>query len=763
MEFSMGDDMRVLIVEDSADDALLMARELEHAGYDVSWRSVRTEEGLRAALSEKRWDVVLGDYELPGFTGLKALAAVREHDPDLAFVAVSGHQDVEIAVRMMQAGADSYVLKDRLPLLGPAVDRALKMSAERLARREAEERYRELFEAVPIGVYQTTADGRILMANPALATMLAFDSVEALMARNLEESGFEPEYPRERFKQLLEEKGEVKGMESAWRRADGTTLWVRENARLIRGLNGEVVCYEGTVEDITERKQTEENLRASEERYRRLFLEAPIGIIHYDTDMVVTDCNDAMIAKVKGTRTQFIGLNLKEIADERLLPALEAPLERERGYYEGPCRIPAGTDELECVLTTVPILDALGEVESCVGVVRDVTRERILEQQFLQAQKMESIGQLAGGVAHDLNNILQAMMGHLEILTKRAKGTEQAGSVESLRTDVERAGRITGQLLAYSRQAPLMRKELGINDVVGELVGMLRRLIPEEIRLKVSLAADDLVALADKTQIEQVVMNLVVNAKDACGEGGSIVLRTYKRTADERFRKVHPWANVAAYAAIEISDTGPGIPEELRDRIFEPFFTTKGIGKGSGLGLSAVQGIVDQHGGGLSVDSEPGQGATFTVYFPLIGADSTDGGPGREDEAELVAGEEDPLVLVVEDDPGARMLASSLLESGGYRTVTAADGEEALAQFERLHEEIRLAVVDVVLPKVQGTEVARRLWRTSRLPVLLVSVNPLQEIRGELDGLGNLRFLPKPYSRGPLLAAVRSLLEGDPN
>ncbi len=754
----MTDELRVLIVEDSADDALLMVKELERAGLPPSWKRVASREELTTALVEGPWDVVLGDHELPGFSGLDALAAVREHDPDLAFVAVSGRRDAEIAVRMIHAGADNYVRKDRLALLGPAVDRALKASVERRARREAEKRYRELFESVPIGIYQTTADGRILMANPALYRMLGFDSLESLMSRNLEESGFEPEYPRSKFKQFVEESGEVNGLESAWRRADGTLLWVREHAKVVRGRDGQILYYEGTVEDISERKRMEEGLRASEERYRRLFLEAPVGILHYDRNLVITDCNEIFVTRLRASREQLIGLDMREIEDSRLLPALEAPLEGERGYYEGPCGTPVGDEEIECVLNTVPVFDHSGRVVSCIGVVRDVTREKVLERQFLQAQKMESIGRLAGGVAHDLNNILQAMMGHLEVLVRRARGTSLESVAEAVQSDVDRAGRLTSQLLAYSRQTHLRRGPLELNEVLTNVVGMLRRLIPENIHFTFSPAASDLPILADRMQIEQVVMNLAVNAKDACESGGSIGIRTFRRNAEKSFRKKHPWADRAAYAAFEVSDDGPGIPESVRDRIFDPFFTTKEIGKGSGLGLSAVQGIVEQHGGGLGVDSKPGRGATFTVYLPLL-VDEVDGvDPGSGHGLATNRGERGDLILVVEDDSGARALACRLLESAGYRTVEAADGEEALARYEALQEEIRMAVVDVVLPRVQGTEVARKLWETARLPVLLVSVSPLHEIRENLNGIEDLRFLHKPYSMEPLLEAVRSLL-----
>jgi len=392
------------------------------------------------------------------------------------------------------------------------------------------------------------------------------------------------------------------------------------------------------------------------------------------------------------------------------------------------------------------------------GTQRDVTEQRHLEEQFRQSQKMEAVGQLAGGIAHDFNNLLTAILGNTQLLLRDLPpGDSKRGDVEEIRKASERAASLTRQLLAYSRRQMLQPEVLDLNVVVAEMDRMLRRLIGEHIALVTVLAPDLGRVRADPNQIEQVIVNLAVNARDAMPDGGKLMIETANLTLDESFAQAHLGSVAGEYALLAVTDTGTGMDATVRAHVFEPFFTTKEVGKGTGLGLATVYGIVKQSGGYISVYSEVGHGSTFKIYLPRIVATADavgsvqKGGPTRGTET----------VLVVEDEPAVLQLSQRALEAQGYVVLAASDPPAALRVVERHGGTIHLLLTDVVMPTMSGAELAERLVaQRPGIRVLYMSGYPGDAVvqHGALPS--GSAFLQKPFSPDGLSRKVRDVLDG---
>jgi len=633
----MATPLRLLLVEDSPDDAALVLRTLKRGGYDPILERVDTPAATKAALLDPQgWDLVICDYRMPEFSAPAALALVHESGLDLPFVIVSGAIGEEAAVAVMKLGAHDYVMKGNLARLPAAIARELREAEDRRERRRAEDRYRGLFEDVPVGIYRTTLDGRIVAANPALIRMLGYDSLEELAGRNLEGEAIVDDAPRIHFKELLAETGEVQGYLARWQRKDQSVIVVRENARAIREAGGAISHYEGTVEDVTEQARLEDQLR--------------------------------------------------------------------------------------------------------------------------QSQKMDAIGQLAGGVAHDFNNLLTVILGRTELQLGRLGPDDPARRDLGIIHDSGRqAADLTRQILAFSRRQVLRPKVLSLNGIVSELDPMLRRLIGEDIDTRIVLDPALGRANVDRAQIKQVLINLAVNARDAMPQGGTLTIET--GNADLEETHVGEATNVKAgpHVMLAVSDTGIGMDEKTRTRAFEPFFTTKPPGRGTGLGLSTVYGIVMQSGGHIAVSSEPGRGTTFKIYLPLVeGAFTPATSPGTPIE-ELRGSE---TILLAEDDEKVRSLMRDILESHGYTVLEAQHGAEALEIGTQHPGRIHLLVTDVVMPVMSGSELVRCLGPfRPEMRILYVSGYTAHAIANHgVLGAGT-SFLEKPFTPDGLALQVRGGLD----
>ncbi|HLQ59905.1 MAG TPA: ATP-binding protein, partial [Gemmatimonadales bacterium] len=391
------------------------------------------------------------------------------------------------------------------------------------------------------------------------------------------------------------------------------------------------------------------------------------------------------------------------------------------------------------------------------GTQRDVTEQRHLEEQFRQSQKMEAVGQLAGGIAHDFNNLLTAILGNTQLLLRDLPpGDAKRGDVEEIRKASERAASLTRQLLAYSRRQMLQPKVLDLNVVVAEMDKMLRRLIGEHIALVAALQSDLGHVRADPNQIEQVIVNLAVNARDAMPDGGKLTIETANVDLDETFAQAHLGSVPGAYAMLAVTDTGHGMDVNVRAHLFEPFFTTKEVGKGTGLGLATVYGIVKQSGGYISVYSERGRGSTFKIYLPRIATPSAT--PAAPPRVGAARGSE--TVLVVEDELAVLTLSRRALEAQGYVVLAASDAAAALRVVERHGGTIHLLLTDVVMPGMSGRDLADRL--TAQRPgirVLYMSGYPGDAVVQHGTLPSGSAFLQKPFSPDGLARKVRDVLD----
>lgn len=391
------------------------------------------------------------------------------------------------------------------------------------------------------------------------------------------------------------------------------------------------------------------------------------------------------------------------------------------------------------------------------GTVQDVTDYKRLEEQLIQAQKMEAVGQLAGGIAHDFNNILTAIIGYSSIILEDLeKDDPVAVRIGHILGAAEKGANLVQNLLTFSRKQTTNPKPIDLNDTIRSIHNLLRRLIREDIELRVLLSEDDLPVMADSGQIEQMLMNLVTNARDAMPEGGILTIRTEKVHIDEMFVKTHGFGQTGLYSLIAISDTGIGMDDKTKERIFEPFFTTKEVGKGTGLGMAMVYSIIKQHNGYIDVYSKLNKGTTFKIYLPLLGD------PGREEIGstryeEIKGGNE--TILIAEDDPEVRSLISEILKESGYNVIEASDGEEAFNKFLEKKENVDLVLLDLIMPGKNGKQVYEMIREIRPgIKSLFMSGYSFDILKD--DSIEESKFISKPVSPRELLKRIRHLLDG---
>ena len=544
---------------------------------------------------------------------------------------------------------------------------------------------------------------------------------------------------------------------------DGSLIDVEISASAIdfNGRPAELV----SVEDITERKNAEAALRESEERYRDLVENAHDIIYSHDLEGNYLSVNRAGLLITGYSREESLSRNMAEIlAPDYLQRAKEMIGKKLAGEevtaYE--LEIIAKDGRRIAVEVNSKLMYENGAPVAVQGIARNVTERKHLEAQLRQSQKMEAIGQLAGGVAHDFNNLLTAINGYSALALQRIDGNSLVKPyLEEVKKAGDRAANLTRQLLAFGRKQILQPLPLDLNNIVSDMNKMLRRLIGEDITLTAKLAPDLKQIKADPGQIEQVLVNLVVNARDAMPTGGKLTIETANVRLDHEYASHHVGIRPGHYVMLAVSDTGIGMDEGTSARIFEPFFTTKEVGKGTGLGLSTVYGIVKQSGGNIWVYSEPNQGSSFKVYLPELQTEPMTG-PEVEDDDDLVRGSE--TILLVEDEDVVRGLATSILEEAGYKVISASGGAEAAELCAGRSEPIDLLLTDVVMPQSSGKEVADQLTKIQpSLRVLFMSGYTDEAIvhHGVLDA--NVEFIQKPFTPVTLSKKVRDVLDRNGN
>ena len=516
------------------------------------------------------------------------------------------------------------------------------------------------------------------------------------------------------------------------------------------------------IEDITDRKQVEVELRLSEERFRQFFENAPIYCYMVSPEGIILVVNKAALATLGYEKEELVGKPVMMIyAPEYYTKAKEnLDIWKKTGRLEEvEMELITKRGERRTVLLSADaVRDRDGKILHSISVQRDITEQKLLEDQLRQSQKMEAIGRLAGGIAHDFNNLLTVIKGYSQLsLVEIKEGDPLRGNIEEIKNAADRAAALTRQLLAFSRCQIMEMKVLDLNDLLKNLDKMLRRVIGEDIEL-VTLLAEDLGRVkTDPGQIEQVIMNLSVNARDAMPSVGKLTIETANVELDGAYARNHVAVTPGRYVMISVSDTGVGIAPEVRDRVFDPFFTTKEKGKGTGLGLSTVYGIVKQSDGNIWVYSEPGKGTTFKIYLPRVDEPLEELGE-RVEVKEIPRGTE--TILVVEDEEDVRKLAVRILERQGYKVLEASQGLDAFLIAEKYKDLIHLLVTDVVMPKIGGRELADRIAEIRpEIKVLYMSGYTDNAIvhHGVL-GEG-MEFIQKPFTVDGLARKVREVLD----
>lgn len=635
--------LRVLVVEDSEDDMLLMLRELRRGGYTLEHVRVETPEDMQAALDRQAWDIVIADYTLPGFSAPAALKLLQQQQRDLPFIIVSGTIGEETAVAAMKAGAHDYITKGNLARLVPAVERELREAQERYKRhsaehalRESEERFRQLAENILESVFW--------MADPKAAQFLYVS----------------PAYEH---------------------------IWGHP-------------C---------------ERLYANFTRW--------IDAIHPEDRQRV--------------QTNFLDQSLAGRYDEEyriVRPDGAVRWIRDRGF---------------------PIQDASGHPYRVVGIATDITEKKQLEAQFYRAQRLESVGTLASGIAHDLNNVLTPILTISQLLRLKQPDLDKRSQqmLQLLEDSAQRGANMIKQILTFTRGTDGERSPTQIVPLLQEVIDVVQQTFPRAIAIHQTISTQLTCSVsADPTYLHQVFMNLCINARDAMPDGGTLSFAVEQCAVDEAFTQVNLDAQVGNYVVVTIADTGTGIPLEIRDRIFDPFFTTKAPGQGTGLGLSTVLGIVKNYGGFLQVSSEVGWGTEVKIYLPAL-----EGTVSCATQLQEQFDGKGDLVLIVDDDVAVQLSTQSLLEAQlYYRVLCANEGEEAIALYRQYQDEIRLIILDIMMPHMDGISLIQKL-KAINPGVKIIATSGLPANRDSALAAGAMAFLPKPYALENLLEHLHTL------
>lgn len=705
-----------------------------------------------------RW---LGDFARPEWDEMqqrvvRVLGAVQD---------ITERKGAEQALQRAHAELERHVTERTAELVETNTSLQREIAERRRAEgelRQAEAKYRSIFESAVEGIYQSTPDGRFLAANPALARIWGYDSPAEMLANltDLERQLYVDPTRRTVFRQQIETHGEVHAFEYESYRRDGSIIWISEHSRAVRAADGKVLHYEGTIQDITTRKEAEEALRASETKYRALIENLEQSVFLKDDELKFVAANWSFCERLGCSEAELIGKTDYDLYPEPLAQKYRADdllvLQEGRHVESEEERPDNGSARLVRVVKT-PVRDGQGQIVGVLGISWDVTEQRMLETQLRQSQKMEAIGRLAGGVAHDFNNLLTIILGNLSLtlaaLPETDTNREFLGIAEQAAV---RAAELTRQLLGFSRRALLRPEPLSLNVAVQETLHILRRTIDPRIAVELTTEEHLWTVRADRAQIGQVLMNLCLNARDAMQDGGKLTLDTSNVRLDEDSVRKRLGSPAGEYVRLRVRDTGHGIAPELRAQIFEPFFTTKAAGKGTGLGLAMVFGIVKQHLGWIDCHSDVGKGTCFDIYLPRHDENALMAQP-RDGWTDHLAGHE--TVLLVDDEEQIRVLGAAALNRYGYRVLLAEDGLQAIDTYMRQRDRIDLIVLDLTMPLLSGRDTLAQLLQHDPTVPVLISSGYAAESLSAAESDQTLGFLGKPYRPEELACAVRQALD----
>lgn len=753
--------MKILHLEDSPRDAAYVAALLAEELPLCQITLVESPHDYEVALQCGQYDLVLSDFNLKGYDGLSALQLAREHSPTLPFIFLSGSLGEELATETVRAGAYDYVLKDRIKRLPTAIRHAVDGARERHYRQLAEEaqlRLVDILENTTDFVAIAAPDGRLLYLNRAGLHMTGRaenTDVSSLTTRDFQP----PESDVSIFGLGSEENraSNVRSGETTLFTSDGRLIPVSQVVIAHRSADtGKIEYFSTVLRDLSAQKAVERLLREQS----NVISKAREAIIICNLESCFTFWNHGAERILGWTAAEVLGRPDRDIFSPEVSAqiALARSAIEQTGEWRGELHVKNKSGQpvvIELSLTT--ILNDAGQPQAHLGICTDITEKKKLHEQFLRAQRLESIGLLAAGIAHDLNNVLAPMLLAVPMLRDSAASSADRAILVSLEGSAQRGAALVRQILDFVRGVSGVARNIDLGPLLHELAGMITGTFPKNIRLEEFIPPGLPYVKANPTQIYQVLLNLAVNARDAMPDGGIIRLHAERRVFDELTAAACPDARPGTYLAIELEDTGTGIPPEVLASIWEPFFTTKGASKGTGLGLSTVRGIIETHGGFVTVSTTPGHGSTFGVCLPEVPPAAGAGSPLAGLTALRGKGE---LILVVEDEAMIRDIATATLSRHGYRVLAARDGTEAVTLFAARSKEIPLVITDLNMPNLAGPALAGIVRRFNpAVKIIAMSGVPFDDEGARSDTPLIDAFIAKPFTIESLLFAVHKQLQ----
>jgi PAS domain S-box-containing protein len=746
--------IKVLLVEDNPGDVFLLQEFLNKVG------TVRVElmpvERLSEALNylaKESFDVILLDLSLPDSQGLETFLRTHYQAKATPIIVLTGIDDETLAIRAMQEGAQDYLVKGQVT--GDLLVRSMRYAIERQradeALRHSEERFRVALKNSPIFVYHQ--DRELLYTwvyNPS-----SWLTVENMLGKH--DSDIMPAEDAQRqiaIKNGVLTTGIGTREEVSITTADGTRYYDL-TVEPLRNESKEVVGVTCASIDISDRKLAEEKIREQ------------AALLDVTTDAIcVRDLNNQILFWNKGAETLYgwqatetWGKNASELLYDEHSPEMETALLQviSKGKWQGELTKLTKTNKEVLVASRWSLVyDERGSPKSILTVDTDITEKKQLEAQLFRAQRLESIGTLASGIAHDLNNILTPILAGAQLLPLKFPDADERTQhlLEILEMNAKRGADLVKQVLSFARGVEGKHITLQPRHLIMELAKILKETLPKSIEILTDVPQDLWTVSGDSTQMHQVLMNLCVNARDAMPNGGTLIISAENVFFDENYVRMNLEAKIGPYVLITVSDTGIGIPAEILDRIFEPFFTTKEVGKGTGLGLSTVIGIIKSHGGFVNVYSEVGNGTCFKVYLPAAEEMVT----LNAKSLTLPAGHGE-LILIVDDEPAIQEVTKTSLETHNYKTIIADDGIEAIALYAKHTDEISAVLMDIMLPSLDGLTAIRTLQRINPQVRIIATTGLMSSNKiSTIASIGVTTFLSKPYTVNELLLALQKVM-----
>jgi PAS domain S-box-containing protein len=755
--------LSILHLEDSPIDAKLTSNLIQSEWPDCRITCVYKRADYQAAVEQGAFDLIISDYSLPGFDGLTALGLARAVWPDKPFIFLSGTIGEELAIEALKRGAIDYVIKDRPNRLIPAIRSAITRNAEIARRRRSEEalrqnqeRFRQITENVADMIAVLDLEGRRTYVNPAYRDVLG--DPEALRGT----VSFNEIHPddRDRIRALFADTVRTgRGRRSDYRflLADGTVRYIESQSSVVRESDGRIINVLVVSRDMTDRLAIERRLRDQ----AALLDKARDAIIATDINHRITYWNPSAERLYGWTSDQAMGQSLPEMGLGYEAGRFKAARDQlfAVGEWRGNFTLQTKAGQTVQVESTWSlVLGDDGEPRSILVFDADITEKRKLETQLLQAQRVESIGTLTSGIAHDLNNVLAPILMGTGLLQLRLKDPADRSLVDTMSSSAHHGADLIQQLLTYARGAQGERSEVRLHTLLKEVDPLIRQSVRGNIHFSLTVDPDTKPVLADATQLKQVILNLCINARDAMPNGGRLSIRVGNVMVDGTWRRRLTDGRSGPHVCLNVADTGNGIPANLIEKIFDPFFTTKEIGKGTGLGLSTVHGIVKSHEGFLKVESDVGIGTTFSIYLPALLASPTPATTAPRSDSPRGSGE---TILVIDPDSAVRVVMASLLEFQGYRVIAAENGPAGLDLMRSQTGAIAAVIMSLVLPQMSGAELIAALNVINPAIRIIAMGSPGKAggFSGHFDHRTVAAIVIKPVEPVQLLNTLRHVLD----